>query len=152
MKFCSFMNFYSRCPSRCRGGEGEDGTRWFLEVPLSTTHSMVLFFVCPLSLRSVNSTTTWSLQPRQTAILMSSLSSVGLVSNGSSIAFPMVRLLLGSGIYPLCVPGVSWVTCSSPCYFSIRCQDVWSDPSKCSAFCSWRKKVSSIGSACLGSL
>ena len=50
---------------------------------------LTLLFAWPLSLRSVNTTSTWSLQPRLTPILMSLISSFALVT---SIAFTFVGL------------------------------------------------------------
>jgi len=90
---------------------------------------LIFLFACLISLKILNSTFVWSLQPRHPPILISSVSSCALVNNGSSAASTQWGcLLLASGSYPWYIPGASWMAYSSSCYFSIRCPGGWSPP------------------------
>ena len=57
---------------------------------------LTMLFVIPISLRSISSTSAWSLQPRIPPILTSPTSSLTLVTTRSSIASPRVGVLFAN--------------------------------------------------------
>lgn len=93
-------------------------------IPLTSSpkswKSALLKFSSPTLLLTWSIFNVWSLP----SVLMSPVSSFALV--GVTPPLWQVCLLPGSGSYPTCIPGVSRLTCSSPCHFSSRCWGAWS--------------------------
>ena len=82
---------------------------------------LILLFAYLISLRSMNSTTAWTLKTRQPPILMSPIGSLAQVRTSPVLHSPLWgHILLDSGSYPQCILGASWIAYSLPCYFSSR--------------------------------